>query len=108
MYSFRRYLSSKKTVDDRALNAHVLERLRAELVPLARRPLHVVEIGGGLGTMVGRLVDWGLIERADYQLVDADQQLLDGARTWLGDWAKSRGHLVERHEDALRVRGGAL
>ena len=52
-----RYLTAKTTVDDRALNRHVLAELR-RLIPAAPR---VLEVGAGLGTMVARLIDWGAI-----------------------------------------------
>ena len=42
MIDFVRYLAAKQTVDDRALNAHVYETLRAALPP---GPLDVLEVG---------------------------------------------------------------
>ena len=53
-----RYLAAKTTVDDRALNRQVLAELR-RLMP-AGRP-QVLEVGAGLGTMVARLTDWGVV-----------------------------------------------
>jgi SAM-dependent methyltransferase len=99
--SYTRYLSSKKTVDDRALNRHVLDRLRGEV---AGRPLRVLEVGAGLGTMVARLVDWGVIARGEYVLLDVDPALLADARTWLCSWARQRG-LSVTEGDALLVEG---
>ena len=46
---YARYLAAKTTVDDRALNRHVLAELR-RLMP-ADAP-QVLEVGAGLGTMV--------------------------------------------------------
>ena len=82
-----RYLTAKTTVDDRALNRHVLAEFR-RLIPAAPR---VLEVGAGLGTMVARLIDWGAIGAGEYVLLDADPQLLDGSRRWLRDWANARG-----------------
>ena len=104
-YSEARYLSSKKTVDDRALNKDVLERLRRELAGRAEEPLNILEIGAGLGTMTARLVDWGVIGRANYALVDVDRDMLSAARQWLSDWARTRGLVAEPELDALRIRG---
>ena len=55
-YSFARYLTAKKSVDDRALNRHVWQSLVAAL-PRAtpEQPLQILEVGAGLGTMVERL-----------------------------------------------------
>ena len=55
---YARYLAAKTTVDDRALNRHVLAEL-CRLMP-AGAP-RVLEVGAGLGTMVARLMDWGAV-----------------------------------------------
>jgi SAM-dependent methyltransferase len=89
-----RYLAAKTTVDDRALNRHVLAELRG-LIP-ADRP-RVLEVGAGLGTMVARLINWGVVDAGEYVLLDADRQLLDCCRRWLRDWATARG----LHSDLL-------
>ncbi len=97
---FARYLAAKTTVDDRALNRHVLAELR-RLVPAG--PPRVLEVGAGLGTMVARLMDWGAVSAGEYILLDADRQLLDCSRRWLGDWAASRGLHSDPLPDGLRV-----
>eukprot|EP00177_Eucheuma_denticulatum_P003587 GFKZ01006497.1.p1 GENE.GFKZ01006497.1~~GFKZ01006497.1.p1 ORF type:complete len:348 (+),score=48.22 GFKZ01006497.1:332-1375(+) len=55
-----RYLRSKQTVDDRALNLRVLESLESFLVQhgssSAPHTLRVVEVGGGVGAMFMRLL----------------------------------------------------
>lgn len=87
-YSDVRYLISKKPVDDRALNRAVLEKLRAELSSRpSGRPLEVLELGAGVGTMVARLSDWGVIENAHYTLVDRDLASLRAAQSELTRWA---------------------
>jgi SAM-dependent methyltransferase len=97
---YARYLAAKTTVDDRALNRHVLTELR-RLVP-AGAP-RVLEVGAGLGTMVARLLDWGVIDAGEYVLLDADRQLLDCSRRWLRDWATARGLRSDLLPDELRV-----
>ncbi len=70
MTNFIRYLAVKQTVDDRALNTHVYETLRAELPP---GPLDVLEVGAGTGAMLDRLVARGLLAAGGrYTAVDAD------------------------------------
>jgi SAM-dependent methyltransferase len=79
--SFARYLEAKRTVDDRALNARVWERLTAELATSKRRgPLRVLEIGGGVGTMVERLRYSGMLGHCEYTLLDNDADLIDSAQ----------------------------
>src|ERR1700723_2764849 len=87
-FDYARYLAAKTTVDDRALNRQVLAELR-QLMP-AGAP-RVLEIGAGLGTMVARLMGWGVVGAGEYILLDTDRQLLDDSRRWLRDWAAARG-----------------
>ena len=102
-----RYLTSKKTVDDRALNHAVMASLRNEAAALAAdrgaQPLRVLEIGAGIGTMVARLADNGVISRAQYQLCDVDPRLLREARGWLLAWASERGLATGSQGDTLRL-----
>lgn len=66
VYDFVRYLSAKKTVDDRALNAHVWQTLRQNL-PAAPS---ILEVGAGIGTMVERLTEQKFISSATYTAID--------------------------------------
>jgi len=97
---YARYLAAKTTVDDRALNRHVLAELRRLMPAGAPR---VLEVGAGLGTMVARLMDWGAVVADEYILLDADRQLLDRSRWWLCDWAAARGLRSCQLPDGLRV-----
>jgi protein-L-isoaspartate O-methyltransferase len=97
---YARYLAAKTTVDDRALNRHVLGEL-CRLMP-AGTP-QVLEVGAGLGTMVARLMDWGVVGTGEYVLLDADRQLLDDSRRWLRDWAAARGLRSDLRPDGLQV-----
>ena len=97
---YARYLAAKTTVDDRALNRQVLAEL-CRLMP-AGAP-RVLELGAGLGTMVARLLDWGVVNAGEYVLLDADRQLLDCSRQWLRDWAIARGVRSDLLTDGLQV-----
>src|ERR1700690_2815690 len=97
---YARYLAAKTTVDDRALNRHVLAELRSLMPAGAPR---VLEVGAGLGTMVSRLMDWGVVGTGEYVLLDADRKLLDRSRRWLRDWAAARDLHSELLPDGLRV-----
>ena len=97
---YARYLAAKTTVDDRALNRHVLAELR-RLMP-ARAP-RVLDIGAGLGTMVARLLDWGVVGTGEYILLDTDRPLLDHSRRWLHDWAAARGLPSNLRPDGLQL-----
>src|SRR5260370_11519908 len=97
---YARYLAAKTTVDDRALNRQVLAEL-CRLMPAGA--LRVLEVGAGLGTMVARVLDWGVVGGGEYVLLDADRQLLDCSRRWLRDWAAARGVCSDLLPDGLQV-----
>ncbi len=91
-YSFPRYLLSKQSVDDRALNKDVLVTLKANL---PQEPFTITEVGGGIGTMLARLLRWEVISHVDYTLVDEMAENIAFARTWLPEWASEKGLSVE-------------
>ena len=98
-YDFTRYLAAKKTVDDRALNRHVWESLLGALPAAApEKPLKVLEVGGGIGTMLERLVDWGLLTQAIYTVIDAERDNIALAHNRLPSWAASNGFRVEEDQ----------
>ena len=77
--SFTRYLAAKKSVDDRALNAHVSESLLNAIA--GREDLAVLEAGAGTGTMVERLHERQmLVPGTCYTAVDAQAQNIEIAR----------------------------
>jgi hypothetical protein len=99
--SFPHYLLSKQSVDDRALNKDVLNALRVNLAP---QPVTIIEAGGGIGTMLKRLIRWGILCSGDYILVDAMEENIAYAREWIPQWAAEAGLRVERFRpNQLRV-----
>jgi SAM-dependent methyltransferase len=97
-YSFTRYLSAKQSVDDRALNQHVWQSLAAAL-PCAtpERPLHILEVGAGLGTTVERLYTGGMLTNAIYTAIDIEPTLIAEARRRLLQWAAAQGLQVQHN-----------
>jgi len=83
-YTYPRYLRSKRTVDDRALNRDVMETVLAGLP--TDRPVRIAELGGGVGTMVDRLIETGRISSADYLIVDTEAEFLEEAETLAARW----------------------
>lgn len=74
--NYQRYLRAKKSVDDRALNARVWDRLRESLDVLTAatrtggsRP-RILELGSGIGTMIERLLDAQMMPPCTYVAVD--------------------------------------
>lgn len=100
-WSFPRYLLAKQSVDDRALNKDVLSALKAAL---PQRPLSIIEVGGGIGTMLARLLRWQVIAQANYTLIDALPENIQFARTWLPAWAQENNLQSETlGQDELRL-----
>lgn len=100
-YSDVRYLRSKRSVDDRALNRGVLEAFQSSMVA-RQAPPKVLEIGAGVGTMVSRFGQWQVIEQAEFTLLDRDEPSLAAAREHLSGWAEK---LVDA-EDRLELARG--
>jgi SAM-dependent methyltransferase len=72
-----RYLAAKKTLDDRSLNRQVWDRLvQAVRARGDAAPLRVLEVGCGIGTMLARLIDWGLLTRAEYTGIDLEAEFI--------------------------------
>jgi SAM-dependent methyltransferase len=99
-YPYTRYLAAKRSVDDRALNREVLAGLRRLLPP---GPPRVLEVGAGLGTMVARLLEWGVLTAGEYTLLDVDPRLLRDAGAWLTEWATTRGLPTAPTPDGVRL-----
>jgi len=93
---FQRYLQAKRTVDDRALDETLLDRIGTELVARARDrdgPIRILEVGAGIGTMIQRFVDRDLFPAGDieYVAVDVDDANVRTMRRRIPEWAETRG-----------------
>lgn len=92
--SYIRYLASKKALDDRSLNRQVWDHLvQAVRGRSASTPLQVLEVGCGIGTMLERLLDWGLLTRAAYTGIDVEAEFIREARRRL------RGYGAEKNAE---------
>lgn len=75
--AYIRYLTAKKSVDDRALNRHVWQMLKTGLPPATpRTPLWIIEMGAGIGTMFERVLEWGLASHVNYTMVEVNPAFL--------------------------------
>ena len=111
VYSFPRYLSAKKSVDDRALNAQVWGAManwvRKET---AQRPLRILEIGAGIGTMIERFADHDLLINTHYTAIDALPENISSAQERLAQRREgAAGNIVleaiDLYEFMVRERG---
>lgn len=105
-YSFTRYLSAKRTVDDRALNQHVWQTLAENLAAISsQKTLHVLEIGCGIGTMLVRLLEKRLLRDAEVTAIDALPENISCAHQQLVEWGDSHDYLVEYVDGGLVLTG---
>ncbi len=76
---FVRYLESKQSVDDRALNGRVWEAMATDL-RARKAPVRILEVGAGHGAMVERLASAKLLSTAEYTALDQDATSIEAAR----------------------------
>ncbi len=96
---FPRYLASKKTVDDRALNQRVWDALAESLDTY--EDVEILEIGGGIGTMIERLLEQGVLQHARYTLLDEQPENIAEARERLPKWANKHNFEVRWEGETL-------
>ena len=100
---FIRYLAAKQGLDDRSLNRQVWDTLAQAVQDRAdSAPLRVLEVGCGIGTMVERLLDWGLLTRAAYTGIDREAGLIRAAAERL------HGYAAARQASLIEASGGVM
>ncbi len=113
--TFIRYLASKRSVDDRALNRGVWDAMIAAARDLSARPPifrhapgggaqvdgpRVLELGGGIGTMVDRVTEEGRLLPASWTMIDSQPALIARARQRLAHTAPFPLELLATELDA--------
>ena len=111
-YTQTRYLSAKKTADDRALNRHVWATLVDQLaIRYNPGPLRILDIGTGTGSMVERLVEWGALsggpnvqtKTVEMWAIDSQAECISVANQLLRDWGVAQGFHVGDTMDASQI-----
>lgn len=105
-----RYLAAKKGLDDRSLNRQVWDRLvQAVRERLTFAPFRVLEVGCGIGTMLERLLDWGLLTQAAYTGIDVEAKFIQEAqRRFQGYAAEKNANLAAQHSAPMVLRTADL
>lgn len=101
------YLATKRHVDDRAINRHVLGRFVEALEELAADDeVEILEVGAGTGAMVLRLAAWDCLpNQVRYQLVDSDPGMIAVARQRVPRRLAAAGWTVDE-TDGVRAHAG--
>lgn len=103
-YEHSRYLEAKRTVDDRALHRPTLDRLREALAD-RDEPLRVVEVGCGTGSMLRRLLAWGVLpDEVVYRGYDLREGAIGRAVEELAAWTDGTGYADEAGYAVEEVR----
>jgi SAM-dependent methyltransferase len=103
-YSFTRFLSAKRTVDDRAFNRQVWQQLLSLLHTMAaRQPVHILELGAGIGSMAERLICANVLTEATYTAIDANPDAVAQGQREAQRWAHEAGFHYR-----LNATGGRL
>jgi len=109
MIDFPRYLAAKKSIDDRALNRFVWEQLVLTISTRSlHHPLRVLEVGCGIGTMVERLLVWGLAEKITYLGIDTQAENLRVAENRLRKWGQENGYQVGLNSGEISLEKGKV
>lgn len=95
---FIRYLQSKKSVDDRSLNLRVWNTLQEKLAQ-AQKPIKILEIGGGIGTMLMRLLNDKILPNGTYTLLDHSPVLIDAVPHHVISWNRRHGYQVDTFDN---------
>lgn len=105
-YSFIHYLKAKKSVDDRAINGYVWKTM-AGMLPgnSPHQPVKVFEAGAGIGTMLARMVEWDLIQYAEYTCLDHQPRNIQQAQIYLQEWAGGMNLQAKKTESGLVILG---
>jgi SAM-dependent methyltransferase len=106
-----RYLTSKKTVDDRALNRTVWSSFTAAVAQFTGHRLHIAELGAGTGSMLERLLDWQFFAHLGAEcttvgldLIDNDGAALERARLHVPALARARNWTCAEIADGWQLQ----
>ena len=107
-YCYRRYLRAKRTVDARALNRRVWTQFIQRVSETASSPVRILEVGGGIGATVERIVEaleHESVTRIQYTFVDIAPEHVEAATASLGSWAERKGYDVSGRETQVWTDG---
>lgn len=118
MTDFVEYLTAKRTVDDRALDRRTWRRFVDTLTDAAGapspaddglggspdRPVRIVEVGAGVGSMLARLAAWETLPATvSYRGVDLESEAIAAAHDRVPGWLSDAGYAVDVDEDGRIV-----
>lgn len=96
-FHYTQYLAAKQAIDDAALNPGVFRRFAGHFASYSRTYPHlrILEVGAGIGTMINRLLDRGLLTNGMYTALDKNKENLQYAIGNVREFARVRGWTVK-------------
>ncbi len=104
MVSYHRYLEAKRSIDDASLSTRIIASLKKCIQP--RKRVRAVEMGSGIGTMLTRLLEYGVLGDSEYFMVDKDASRLTRCRAYMEEWALSTQFDLENEGGELILTDG--
>lgn len=107
-FDYARYLAIKKGIDDASLNPEVWKRLAHFLEKRQTgEPVQILEIGAGIGTMIQRLLEAGLLKNAMYTAIEAASDFKPAAEEALEEWCAQHSGTFSSHPEMWRMESDA-
>lgn len=107
-YSYVRYLAAKSSVDERSISRRVWTAFLQLLVDRESSPLRILELGGGIGTTLQRIItelQSRDVKKVEYTFVDIESTHIQSSRKRLLKWADRRGFTIDTKNRKLTLRG---
>lgn len=103
-FNYAHYLAAKKSVDDTSLNPDVWAQLAAFLEEnQTGEPLRILEIGGGIGTMIQRLLEADLLRNVVYTVIELEPAFKKIAAQKMIHWCSENGRTFSIHPPSWHI-----
>lgn len=102
-YDYTRYLTAKRSIDERSINRRVWQRF-VRAINQEADSVRILEVGGGIGATAERILAATEVSEIHYTLVDLDEANVSRAYDNLRHWAQDAGYEVDARTGALSAR----
>jgi len=104
-FDYPDYLSIKKSIDDMSMNQEVWSAMSLWIKDNYRpgELIRILEIGAGIGTMIERMLDTGLLTHCSYTAVEMEQGFRDVASDRMLKWARLNNHIATQKSESLWI-----
>ncbi len=98
-FDYAKYLAAKELIDLRSINPGVWQTFVDAMRERAGRQVKILEVGGGIGTMLKRLSSLGLDKDIAYTLLEIETENVAYFQSHVGEWLSKVGyHLRHDHQ----------